>query len=123
MNLDISKTETILWEDLLHEVDISTTGYRIDFKVYPVCLASDGKTKEVLYYDKDSKCFEPTNDKSKAYVFIDGEIKWDGCSNILFPSQERCMLHFCDRESARVIGKVLDRLYDYASDNIENYDD
>lgn len=54
----------------------------------------------------------PTDD---ALAFIEGEIKWDGCSNFTFPEQERCMLHRCDRAGLLRIGQLLAAIYDHAA--------
>lgn len=38
---------------------------------------------------------EQANDLDDAEVYVAGDIKWDGCSNINFPSTETCMTHLC----------------------------
>lgn len=47
------------------------------------------------------------------WVIIDGFVKWDGCSNWNF-NTENCMLHFCDKDEAAELGKIMALLYEIA---------
>ena len=61
------------------------------------------------------------SDFDKAEVFLSGSIKWDGCSNWDFHTDE-CMKHFCGRAQAVGIGALMDHLYQIASERVINYD-
>jgi hypothetical protein len=62
-----------------------------------------------------------TSDFDAAEPFLTGFIKWDGCSNWDFHSRD-CMIHFCGRKHATSIGRLMDRLYQIASERMEHYD-
>ena len=46
---------------------------------------------------------------------IDGTIKWDGCSNITFPSAREEALHGCSRSDLAGIGVLLGDIWDEAT--------
>lgn len=57
----------------------------------------------------------------KAACFMAGSLKWDGCINFWFPSQGGTQFHFCGREDAAVVGIIINRLYDFGSENLKNW--
>lgn len=54
-------------------------------------------------------------------TFLSGDIKWDGCSNWDFHTSE-CMAHFCGRQHATSIGRLMAKLYDIAAERMPSYD-
>jgi hypothetical protein len=54
-------------------------------------------------------------------LFLDGSIKWDGCSNWDFHTTE-IMAHFCGREQAVGVGRLLDHLYQIAKERLATYE-
>jgi hypothetical protein len=50
-------------------------------------------------------------DYREAQPFLEGSIRFDGCSNLYFPDD---CYHFCGRRSAARVGQLLDLLYDLA---------
>jgi hypothetical protein len=63
-----------------------------------------------------------TEDFDEADAFLSGDIKWDGCSNWDFHTDEwdfhtdECMAHFCGRSNAERVGRLLGALYDLAAE-------
>ena len=53
-----------------------------------------------------------TSDIEQARVFLEGDLKWDGCCNFQFPEQNECMLHTCGRHDMAGIGELLLFIYD-----------
>lgn len=62
-----------------------------------------------------------TSDFDVAEPFLTGFIKWDGCSNWDFHTDD-CLRHFCGKVHATSIGRLMDRLYQIASERVESYD-
>lgn len=62
-----------------------------------------------------------TDNVDQAKVFLEGQIKWDGCSDWLFNQGEsgNSMLHFCGSADAVAIGALLGKLYEIAKSEIE----
>lgn len=54
-------------------------------------------------------------------TFVTGSIKWDGCSNWDFNTGD-CMKHFCGRCGAMGLGRLMDRLYTIAQENMPEVD-
>lgn len=58
------------------------------------------------------------DEKSDDELFLDGHVKWDGCSNFHFP--DSCY-HFCRVKDAAAVGVLLQRLYEHAAAVLEDY--
>jgi hypothetical protein len=101
------------------EATKSGNDYCVDFKVFEV-VGADGRTDAPLFGKKESSgnpaADRHTLDRSEAEVFLHGHVKWDGCSNLHFDEQDRVMLHFCSKQQAGDIGRLLERLYDIAAE-------
>lgn len=67
----------------------------------PLCV--NWKIWEIGYWEKDVAF--------KGDLFADGFIKWDGCSNWSFQT-EQCMFHACDRERLVAVGEALAKCWD-----------
>lgn len=67
-----------------------------------------------LYEDKNCNT---TTDFNEAESFLTGNIKWDGCSNWNFHTDD-CMKHFCGRKDAVSIGELMNHLYQIASERM-----
>lgn len=52
--------------------------------------------------------------------FVSGSIKWDGCSNWDFHTEE-CMMHFCGSSDATSIGSLMSAFYVIAESLIPNW--
>lgn len=87
----------------------------IEFKSFKI--VSFGETGEAMFEGADDGSFPMagwTNDPNEASVFMSGYVKWDGCSDIRFDEQDRCMLHFCGRKQASRIGLLIGEVYKIA---------
>lgn len=109
--------KTTNWDDLGFSVIFEPNEYYTDFKVYKITAWS--MNNSTRYYENKNK--QRTHIEN-ADVFMSGHIKWDGCSNIKFDEQDRCMLHFCGKKDAMKIGELMERLYDEGSKYIEHID-
>ena len=67
----------------------------------------------------DNKCIDKE-------LYLSGNIKWDGCSHIDFGDNSGTStpgyLHFCGKEDFKKHAEVLNKLFKFASENIENFD-
>lgn len=111
------KIEIRVWKDIDFTVQMRREDEEswVDFTVYAIeggLLEEDGGN--VWYEQEGSMTGEMTEDLSTSSIYLSGNIKWDGCSNMTFNEQDRCMLHFCGRQNAMYIGDLLGRLYDLA---------
>lgn len=62
-----------------------------------------------------------TDDFEKAELFLSGSIKWDGCSNWDFHDHDG-MAHFCGKNDATGLGRLMDHLYTITSERLTTYD-
>ena len=86
-------------------------GYLANFKVYKLCgiTSPDGQ----LVFTKDS---DAVYEITEAELYLDGNVRWDGCSNWHFDEQDRCCIHGCDRDDLTAIGEIMARCWDWAAD-------
>ena len=117
--------ETVHWHDIwftcTYEVDYSQVN--MDFKVYPISAVNDDGAYEYRRKDADCGMDFSQNGLEDAQVFVHGNIKWDGCSNLWFDEQDTgTMLHFCGRSSIDDFRELMKRLYDLAAEVIHKWD-
>ena len=89
--------------------------YWVTCKVYEAEEEFVGAGRPCFRPDGAPSFMSSTDLVSEAQVFLEGDVKWDGCSNLSF----RCdgvALHFCGAEQAGNIGKMLVALYDIAEE-------
>lgn len=90
--------------------------YTIHFSVYEIMAMIPSKEDEdtiVVWYNKVEGGGELVSDENEAERFLHGHVKWDGCSNWLFDeTAEGLMLHFCSKDGAALIGRLLSRCYE-----------
>lgn len=55
-------------------------------------------------------------------VMLEGHIKWDGCSDWDM-NTSKCMMHFCGRDDADGLGRLVNRMYDIAQVKLPYIDD
>lgn len=85
--------------------------YRADFVIYEIAgIQLDGIP---IYVLKGTER-DMTNEIDDAKVFMHGDIKYDGCTNWYFDSQDECMIHFCSREQLKNLGSLLTACFDMA---------
>lgn len=66
--------------------------------------------------------FNYTRDPAEAVVFMDGSIKWDGCSNWDFPDVKNCLLHFCGKWHAESLGRLMAKCYEITERRMSQFE-
>lgn len=83
------------------------TEYRMEFKVY-----------EVNSWDAEEPGNTPVDDE----LYVQGYIKWDGCSDVYFGIEENGhSLHLCGKTDWILHAEVMMAIYNLAADTIKNY--
>lgn len=97
--------------------------HRCDFTAYEIiCPYIEGQQERSWHakgYTSSSDCVESID---LAQPFVHGYVRWDGCSNWHFDEQDSIMLHFCSKDEAGNIGRLLERLYEIAAKAIPAWD-
>ena len=109
------------WEDLGFTAIISWEGDNpaaIDFKLCKIMGTSNGNP---IWSHKDD-VFHTTDNLENAHVYLEGFIKWDGCSDWRFLEQEIIMLHFCSLKEMQNIGHVFTRCWTMAEDLLPRFE-
>jgi len=84
--------------------------YHVDYIIHDHFGIQDGK---VLYTVDDVDDRYPyTDDITKAEIFIEGNIKWDGCSNWNYVANADIMLHGCCKDDILRFGLILGECWD-----------
>lgn len=108
------------WKDIEYEVVI-TRGEplaltkrpgSIQFVAYR--LYEWDKDDEHVYLTKNVNTTDQrTTKRDDAEIFMRGEIRWSGCSNVYYrPEQQFHYAHFCSRQDAAAPGTIMTRLYE-----------
>ena len=93
----------------------------LDFKVYEI-IHTDESGKR-FYEEKDAVSVLPgTDDLDRAITYVNGFIKFDGCSHFYFgdPDNEG-YIHLCGGDAYERHHKIIDMLYDMAKETIEGF--
>jgi hypothetical protein len=93
-------------------IELKEGGHCVDFKACHMNGWSVTEGGDVPCFDTPEN--EPTDDFDKAEVFVEGFIKWDGCTNFEFTGQRDTMLHRCEAEELLAIGTLLSRIHERA---------
>lgn len=93
---------------------------RCEFKIYAINHTDhydgdDDNKIELFYEKKDASGNNYTTKLEEAVVFIEGTVKWDGCSNWAVDN-DGVMIHGCTREHLVNVGEIMARCYDLAND-------
>ena len=101
------------WDDIgyVARIILSKEKHYVSFKVCRIngWHTDDGRP------DFDTPEDQPTDNFEKAETFLEGTVKWDGCSNFEFSAQKNAMLHCCSKDDVVAIGTLLGRIYDCAA--------
>lgn len=87
-----------------YRVEYTSQGHIVGFKIWVI----HSWDNEPLWEDDDMGT--PTRDIEKAQVFIEGFVRFDGCTNYTFPSD--AMEHTCYRSQLVSVGVLLGRIWD-----------
>lgn len=93
---------------------------RVHFKIYDV--QGWGEDGVPWFEDPDNPVGPGISDVDKAEVFIEGLVKFDGCSDFHFMVANGGYYHGCERDHLTRIGEVLGRCWDIASDLTGGHD-
>jgi len=92
----------------------------IEFNIYEAVKLDDGS---VMLQDQSPVGGSfTTTDRTKAEVFINGYVKWDGCSNWSFYPADNRMIHLCGPTEAGRGGVLIKLCYRIAHRIIPNAD-
>lgn len=106
-------------------IKVTIQSYVVEFSVKEIIGETMSPSPAGLWlYTKAgaTDCSDGTTDFAEGEGFLSGSIKWDGCSNWDFHTDE-CMAHFCGRKHATSIGRLMDRLYQITKDRLPTYDE
>lgn len=104
-----------VFQDIGYAVTADKQEYYVKFRVYRLFTVDD----EVMYeaWNEGGAAY-PEPDISKAAVFLEGTVKFDGCGDLRFTDGLN-NAHFCGRVAARQFGTLLDRLWDIAAELLQ----
>ena len=90
----------------------------VDFQVFETRVYDDGNgSSHKFIYVNDDGDIDFTADISKAEPYVEGFIKWDGCSEVDFQRN----IHSCNgRKSLVRLGKLFEEVFSIASSMIES---
>lgn len=81
-----------------------------------------GNITTPFFHKKGSGMYpDIVEDISNAEIAISGSVKWDGCSNWDFSSEEMNMFHGCSREDLINIGLILGEAWVWTRELIDNW--
>lgn len=110
----------LVWEDIRYiaiftECEVAPE-HVVEVKVYELLgIETLQKPGRILFQDGNvSRDRYSTTAMSEAEVFMEGDIKWDGCSNWSFYPADNCAIHFCGADDAAKLGELFKRLYEEA---------
>jgi hypothetical protein len=90
----------------------------VDFEAYETRIYDDGNgapNKLICFNEQGSE--EYTHDVSKADIYVNGFIKWDGCSEVDFARN----IHSCGGRTDLVrLGKLFEEVFSVASGMIDS---
>src|SRR5277367_1987808 len=80
----------------------------VEYKIYEIVATSCGDDPKPLFQNRNARSHpDPVESIEDAEVYMQGFVKWDGCSNWILQADRKCMLHFCTQESLLNVGKIL----------------
>jgi hypothetical protein len=94
-----------------YEIHFTDHEYYMDFKVFEI--VGFARNKETHAFDVPLYGDEFRETTEGVEPFWEGSIKSDGCSNWDFKTAE-CMAHFCGKDDAISIGRLMAECYDLA---------
>lgn len=93
------------------------TDYHINFECK--CIAGHAMSENVPVYQTEDG--DTVEDWNKGQMELSGSIKWDGCSNWDYHTDD-CLKHFCGKADAAAFGRLLDGLHDTAAAKIAKWE-
>lgn len=95
----------------------------MDWEIYEVIgwhiLPDGGSGAPAYWFAGSSQADEAVEDLDEAMPWMEGHINWDGCYE--WTCNEEMPIHMCDRDGAKVFGKLIDAIYDIAAEQIPHW--
>jgi hypothetical protein len=83
---------------------------------YEVIASADETDPSCVEFKVWEHYKDGSQDCDPQYIFLDGGVRWDGCSNWVFGfGDSHCAMHFCSAKDAENLGKLLRQLYEIAA--------
>lgn len=112
-------TETIVAEPgKFYGVTVVYTMHEHYVEFFAAEIFTDSATREdntlgIVYESLDGNSnMDWETDPLKAFPFVQGSVKWDGCVNYEVGDQDRVMQHACDKGDLARLSYVLLAIYD-----------
>lgn len=110
-------SKTWIWRDIGYTAIVTPTEnapeHVMDVRVHEI--ADWGREGPSYRTKGDCNLFAASVENAE--VFLEGFVRWDGCSNWNFEAYGT-WIHFCGKQKAIDLGVLLGRLYDVAKDFI-----
>lgn len=117
-----SQSNVKVFNDMGFTVVATPDSHHVDYKVYEVSgweSANVGDDPTIPLYGDE---FQTTLDGID--VFLHGSVKWDGCSNWWFDSQDKGhMLHGCSKDDLLHVGGIMAACWDWTKELCVNWND
>lgn len=97
------------WSDIGFIALAEPDDYNVKFIVYEL-YGTD--TNGLPLYIKNNAINDYTEELREAKVFLDGNVKWDGCMNYKFGGGCNVYEHVCSRGDIKDVADMLLRCYD-----------
>ena len=93
----------------------------VDFEIFPIASVSDDGT--TFNWKNKPWGSEFTTELEDAELFIDGYVRWDGCSNWLFHECARGFkIHACSKKELIEIGAIMAACHDITAELLPGWD-
>ena len=120
MEQEIITAETRHWDDIGVTIDCIVYSHYMKFEVFE----HDGRAVDgQRTYHTKYGCNDYTENTAKAAIFLEGSIKWDGCSDMYFAEQEGVSMHFCGKRDLENVGKLLMNIWNLGGELIPSADE
>jgi hypothetical protein len=119
-NMAKSSAERRDFPELEFAVVIAPDEYFVEYKIYEI-VANDFDGKPLFQRAGSHFHPDPVERLDEAEVYLEGSVKWDGCSNWNLDDPSGGLRHFCSREQLENVGKILAACYDLTPEFCPNY--
>lgn len=104
----ILSTGKVILHDYLFLITYQVKEYCVEFSVYEA--QSENSSGDLLFQPEEENWTEYLTDPTGLTPFLQGYVKWDGCTN--WEAGQDRMCHACTREQLTRIGTVLGMCHD-----------
>lgn len=110
-------TQTFIERELGFVIVADPDEYSVCYKVYEIVGEEIHPKPGLMFHkeDENHSCHPNRVDTiEEATPYLDGSVKWDGCSNwtVGYNDTQVYMMHFCSREQLENLGKVMAKCWD-----------